>query len=74
MRSPRTLICYKVSVCTVRRFIRAAGLGRIVSLKPFLSVKYIRNRKKWCAKYFKMDPENEKHIFWINLAFKHMSI
>jgi len=54
-------ILNRLSVSTVRRYLRADGLfARRASRKPFLSKKNIRNRKKWCSAYLEMDPEKWK--------------
>jgi len=48
----------KVSIYTVKRYLRNSGLfGRLATRKPLLSPQHMKNRKSWCAAYLKMDAE-----------------
>ena len=54
-----------ISVCTVRRILRNAGLlGRVAAKKPLLNRRHIQKRLMWCKSYLQMDKKN-----WQNFIF-----
>ena len=58
-------ITNKVSVWTVRRYLRSGGLfGRMAARKPLLTAKHASIRQKWCRAYLALGPDDwKKFIF-----------
>jgi len=58
-------ITNKVSVWTVRRYLRSGGLfGRMAARKPLLTAKHMTNRKKWCQAYSALSQEDWKKFIY----------
>jgi len=63
-------VCPKVSVITVRRYLRKSELfGQISARKPLLSQSQVKRRIQWCKSYLPF-----KAAYWARIVFSDKSM